>query len=720
MPKTKKGIERSNKSENSTKRDETPSPKGKSNAIKEINLETLSREKYCYEMKRCRLLLERLRNENAELQAELKSRLAAKRQENFIVVKSEIEKNSNIDKDKISADCPQTLQMTKLEKESAVEESDNTAELVKALERAILSLIFEKHEYIVRTHRAECLKRMSIVDELKKRTFDENLKNEIIRREEQLQKAVIYYEYVTSFIEVKASEEMSALLNHSPAYYSPTCSAVNPNLINLEKKAKLPKEYVAARPLFKLPYYFGHGTVEQFQSHLEHESSYLLFIDYGDNNQLKLMICDHLNNIFQWPIMQTDSGYFFIKSTDIDKQFLNVDNLMNYHIFQNTKFETFDSSFVTLDNAVYRKSKNLILENSSNYKEWDYFVGENQIEQMDNLLLYSGDFVLAEEKKNNGIILKLFYKWNDHIYSMVFNRECKYFLPRHHNGPEEWVDNLDKLLKSLCMCNFRFNGVQLIHPVNVKKRLNMHMTPPMKHNDDGGNVEIRKPDVPLFDLPYYFGEIRKEYAEQRLKMFSDFLLYTDLQTKKLMVGVVGELRQKEQICHLEIYPNEKHHFCLVNDDQYLQCSTVESLISHYFHNFKRLQGNGIDFDFIYLLVPKYRNSYDLHIRASNINLSNDRCYFGTDFPIESVRKKLKNNGDYLLQTKNSADLITVRWEGKIFDIKPQKDTIGYILPKNKNDQPTERVKSLNEFAKSAVYCKFVFHNIMLYKAVMFK
>ncbi|KRX63234.1 hypothetical protein T09_6171, partial [Trichinella sp. T9] len=633
MPKTKKGIERSNKSENSTKRDETPSPKGKSNAIKEINLETLSREKYCYEMKRCRLLLERLRNENAELQAELKSRLAAKRQENFIVVKSEIEKNSNVDKDKISADCPQTLQMTKLEKESAVEESDNTAELVKALERAILSLIFEKHEYIVRTHRAECLKRMSIVDELKKRTFDENLKNEIIRREEQLQKAVIYYEYVTSFI--------------------------------------------------------------------EHESSYLLLIDYGDNNQLKLMICDHLNNIFQWPIMQTDSGYFFIKSTDIDKQFLNVDNLMNYHIFQNTKFETFDNSFVTLDNAVYRKSKNLILENSSNYKEWDYFVGENQIEQMDNLLLYSGDFVLAEEKKNNGIILKLFYKWNDHIYSMVFNRECKYFLPRHHNGPEEWVDNLDKLLKSLCMCNFRFNGVQLIHPVNVKKRLNMHMTPPMKHNDDGGNVEIRKPDVPLFDLPYYFGEIRKEYAEQRLKMFSDFLLYTDLQTKKLMVGVVGELRQKEQICHLEIYPNEKHHFCLVNDDQYLQCSTVESLISHYFHNFKRLQGNGIDFDFIYLLVPKYRNSYDLHIRASNINLSNDRCYFGTDFPIESVRKKLKNNGDYLLQTKNSADLITVRWEGKIFDIKPQKDTIGYILPKNKNDQPTERVKSLNEFAKSA-------------------
>ncbi|KRY09631.1 hypothetical protein T12_6625 [Trichinella patagoniensis] len=439
---------------------------------------------------------------------------------------------------------------------------------------------------------------------------------------------------------------MSALLNHSPAYYSPTCSAVNPNLIDLEKKAKLPKEYVAARPLFKLPYYFGHGTVEQFQSHLEHESSYLLFIDYGDNNQLKLMICDHLNNIFQWPIMQTDSGYFFIKSTDIDKQFLNVDNLMNYHIFQNTKFE-----------------------------EWDYFVEENQIEQMDNLLLYSGDFVLAEEKKNNGIILKLFYKWNDHIYSMVFNRECKYFLPRHHNGPEEWVDNLDKLLKSLCMCNFRFNGVQLIHPVNVKKRLNMHMTPPMKHNDDGGSVEIRKPDVPLFDLPYYFGEIRKEYAEQRLKMFSDFLLYTDLQTKKLMVGVVGELRQKEQICHLEIYPNEKHHFCL---------------------------GNGIDFDFIYLLVPKYRNNYDLHIRASNINLSNDRCYFGTDFPIES--------------TKNSADLITVRWEGKIFDIKPHKDTIGYILPKNKNDQPTERVKSLNEFAKSAVYCKFVFHNIMLYKA----
>ncbi|KAL1226535.1 6-dehydratase,dTDP-D-glucose 4 [Trichinella spiralis] len=392
---------------------------------------------------------------------------------------------------------------------------------------------------------------------------------------------------------------------------------------------------------------------------------------------------------------------------------------MNYHIFQNTKFETFDKSFVTLDNAVYRKSKNLILENSSNYKEWDYFVEENQIEQMDNLLLYNGDFVLAEEKKNNGIILKLFYKWNDHIYSMVFNRECKYFLPRHHNGPEEWVDNLDKLLKSLCMCNFRFNGVQLIHPVNVKKRLNMHMTPPVKHNDDD-SVEIRKPDVPLFDLPYYFGEIRKEYAEQRLKMFSDFLLYTDLQTKKLMVGVVGELRQKEQICHLEIYPNEKHHFCLVNDDQYLQCSTVESLISHYFHNYKQLQGNGIDFDFIYLLVPKYRDNYDLHIRASNINLSNDRCYFGTDFPIESVRKKLKNNGDYLLQTKNSADLITVRWEGKIFDIKPQKDTIGYILPKNKNDQPTERVKSLNEFAKSAVYCKFVFHNIMLYKAVMLK
>ncbi|KAL1226536.1 COMM domain-containing protein [Trichinella spiralis] len=35
---------------------------------------------------------------------------------------------------------------------------------------------------------------------------------------------------------------MSALLNHSPAYYSPTCSAVNPNLINLEEKAKLPKE----------------------------------------------------------------------------------------------------------------------------------------------------------------------------------------------------------------------------------------------------------------------------------------------------------------------------------------------------------------------------------------------------------------------------------------------------------------------------------------------
>ncbi|XP_003379593.1 conserved hypothetical protein [Trichinella spiralis] len=154
MPKTKKGVERSNESENSTKRDETPSPEGKSNAIKEISLETFSREKYCYEMKRCRLLLERLRNENAKLQAELKSRLTAKPQENFIVVK-----------------------------------------------RAILSLIFEKHEYIVRTHRAECLKRMSIVDELKKRIFDENLKNEIIRREEQLQKAVIYYEYVTSFID---------------------------------------------------------------------------------------------------------------------------------------------------------------------------------------------------------------------------------------------------------------------------------------------------------------------------------------------------------------------------------------------------------------------------------------------------------------------------------------------------------------------------------------
>ncbi|KRZ64196.1 hypothetical protein T10_1819, partial [Trichinella papuae] len=53
---------------------------------------------------------------------------------------------------------------------------------------------------------------------------------------------------------------MSDLLNYSPAYYSPTCLAVNPNLLDLDEKANLLKEYIAARPLFRLPYYFGHGT----------------------------------------------------------------------------------------------------------------------------------------------------------------------------------------------------------------------------------------------------------------------------------------------------------------------------------------------------------------------------------------------------------------------------------------------------------------------------
>ncbi|KRY81758.1 hypothetical protein T4D_2257, partial [Trichinella pseudospiralis] len=710
MFKTKKDVNRSIKNKSPTKNDETPSPKGTSDAIKEINLETLSRKKYCYEMKRCRLLLERLRNENAQLQAELKSRSAAKPQEKC-TVKTEIEKNSNVDKDEVSTDCSQIQQ---LENESAVEESVNIAELVKTLNLEMDSLLFKIHEYAAKTNHAECWKRMNIVHEVKKRIFDENLMNEIIEREKQLQNASIYYEYLASFIK-DYDKMMSDLLNYSPAYYSPTCLAVNPNLLDLDEKANLLKEYIAARPLFKLPYYFGHGTVEQWESLLRYESSFLLFIDSEDNNQLKLMLCDDLSNVLQWPIMQTDSGYFFIKTTDIEKQFLNVDNLMNYHIFQNTNFHIYDNSIATLQRAVYRKSKSLTLENSSSYKEWAYFVDENQIEQLDHLLLYNGDFILAEVK-NNTTVLQLFYKWNNHIYSMMFNKECKYILPHPANGPEEWVDNLDKLLKSLCACNFRFNNMQLIHPVNVRKRLNLQKKSPVKQNNC--DMKNRKPYNPLFNLPYYFGEIEKEYAEQRLKLFADFLLYTDLKTKKLMLAVVAEMGQMEQICHLEIYPNEKHHFCLVNDDQYLQCSTVESLILHYFHNCKKLKGNGIDFNTCYLLVPIYRDNYDLHIRVSNNTLSNERCYFGIDFPTESVRKQLRNNGDYLLQTMDNDDLITVRWEGKIFNIKPKKDTIGYILPKNENVQPTERVKSLNEFAKSAVYCKHAFGNIMLYKAVM--
>ncbi|KRX86489.1 hypothetical protein T4E_1875, partial [Trichinella pseudospiralis] len=627
MFKTKKDVNRSIKNKSPTKNDETPSPKGTSDAIKEINLETLSREKYCYEMKRCRLLLERLRNENAQLQAELKSRSAAKPQEKC-TVKTEIEKNSNVDKDEVSTDCSQIQQ---LENESAVEESVNIAELVKTLNLEMDSLLFKIHEYAAKTNHAECWKRMNIVHEVKKRIFDENLMNEIIEREKQLQNASIYYEYLASFIK-DYDKMMSDLLNYSPAYYSPTCLAVNPNLLDLDEKANLLKEYIAARPLFKLPYYFGHGTVEQWESLLRYESSFLLFIDSEDNNQLKLMLCDDLSNVLQWPIMQTDSGYFFIKTTDIEKQFLNVDNLMNYHIFQNTNFH------------------------------WAYFVDENQIEQLDHLLLYNGDFILAEVK-NNTTVLQLFYKWNNHIYSMMFNKECKYILPHPANGPEEWVDNLDKLLKSLCACNFRFNNMQLIHPVNVRKRLNLQKKSPVKQNNC--DMKNRKPYNPLFNLPYYFGEIEKEYAEQRLKLFADFLLYTDLKTKKLMLAVVAEMGQMEQICHLEIYPNEKHHFCL---------------------------GNGIDFNTCYLLVPIYRDNYDLHIRVSNNTLSNERCYFGIDFPTES--------------TMDNDDLITVRWEGKIFNIKPKKDTIGYILPKNENVQPTERVKSLNEFAKSALWLWF--------------
>uniref|UniRef100_A0A5S6QG39 SH2 domain-containing protein n=1 Tax=Trichuris muris TaxID=70415 RepID=A0A5S6QG39_TRIMR len=504
---------------------------------------------------------------------------------------------------------------------------------------------------------------------------------------------------------------------------------------NSVSKEELMLHGFAVRPLCKLPYYHGCNKLENLSNLPTTRGEYLIFLNSEAEYEVTLLVCDDEGIVNSITVESDKNGYFWLRKSDLKYCFTSIDKLMKH--YQNGQIPI---KGLTKKNTVLLRplvdpeiQKGLMVEQSANIETWPYFVScSKEAEYLHKHLKANGDYLLCGDPKEDNLKTVL-VKWGNTFTEFCLEQNKKtrrWKLPRSQlEEPEETVSTIDQVLKSLSRIKDASNGFMLLRPVQVNCKTKsticrprvQHIVPGRLPCDEADQLISGKAPRPLHSLPYYYGKISAKVAEKHLKHCGDYLVYLDENSGVPTIPVCLEVSKPLKCVHVPIKCNEDGYFYIQPYDVKRKLSTVEELLEYY----KRLHlpievhdeaTASVHCGYLKneMLNLNYFKNY--HVLNKD-DVTKMECFHG-NLAKEDAHQKLNRSGDYLLRWDKQGERIAISafWDGHHYDIivtSNESKQKGYVLPKEDECEPTEYVRSLAEFLRSAVLCEFQFHEVVL-------
>ncbi|KFD54569.1 hypothetical protein M513_04514 [Trichuris suis] len=491
-------------------------------------------------------------------------------------------------------------------------------------------------------------------------------------------------------------------------------------------------------PLCKLPYYHYRKYPEELAEKLTCKGDYLVFLNLNDHSEPTLCARDETNNIQMVPIENDSKGYFILHLEDSREKFTTIGKLIHFYAAENLGVQKSTDSPCYLRRPVFDPEYQapLLLEKSSKMDTWAYFhpIGF-PLKSIASALTRNGDYVLFG-KEGNPNSHRFVVRWEEYLYILQFrpNKQGRWTLPRvEEDEPTEMVESLDQLIKSCARARAIVHGICFVKPIKIGQlaaRKIIEVLPNEIKKEMGqlereGVAQPRMAPRPLHALPTYFGRLSFAQAVLNLQRSGEYLLYTNVHTKKLTLAVCWITENETTVYSVHITKSQEGFFQVKHTDAAQKFGTVDELINYYEASHQPIQvldgGENLRHE-ICLLKPVQRRSL---CREYSLFEDDDKRFLWCH---ERIGKKkalelLKNSGDYLFRrSKDERLIVTVRWNDKCYDLKlkpvRRHKREEYELPKYDDAEPTEYATDIFDFVKSAVTSQMQLNGMVLKNCIL--